>query len=204
MHQRYDMLVVPLLCVRTVGVNWNMRRFGFPAHLGFGQSPSTSGAIADVTANASSSSSSSSSNQPLAALRFVRRGNDDEDEDDDASASIRTLPPVNMDGSALEVCSTDPMTGFFRDGYCNTAQFDRGAHVACVQVTSEFLAFSKSAGNDLSTPRQPWFPGLTPGDRWCVCALRWKEAAAAGKAPPLVRAASHELMNAFMQDASAA
>ena len=85
------------------------------------------------------------------------------------------------------------MTGFYRDGCCNTGEEDLGAHVVCAEVTEEFLAFSRAAGNDLSSP-VPWmgFPGLTPGDRWCVCAARWREALEAGQAPPVILAATHE------------
>ena len=84
------------------------------------------------------------------------------------------------------------MTGFFRTGCCETSEEDLGSHTVCTQVTAEFLEFSKKRGNDLSTPR-PGFPGLRPGDRWCVCAARWKEAHDAGVAPPVVLASTHEL-----------
>lgn len=84
------------------------------------------------------------------------------------------------------------MTGFFRDGCCNTGAEDLGLHVVCVQVTAEFLEFSRSRGNDLSTPNPMYrFPGLVPGDRWCLCAARWKEAYDAGFAPPVILEASH-------------
>lgn len=98
----------------------------------------------------------------------------------------------NLLGQPLESCSTEPMTGFFRTGCCETSDEDFGSHTVCTQVTEEFLAFSRRAGNDLSTPR-PGFPGLRPGDRWCVCAARWKEALDAGCAPPVILAATHEL-----------
>ena len=99
----------------------------------------------------------------------------------------------NILGSDLQACCTDPMTGFFRDGYCNTSQKDHGTHVVCAIVTKEFLAFTKSLGNDLSTPRPEYqFPGLKPGDGWCLCAMRWKEAHAAGVAPPIKPEATHE------------
>ena len=89
----------------------------------------------------------------------------------------------NVYGEPLEPCSTQPVTGFFRDGCCNTSGDDHGVHTVCAEVTEEFLFFSKEAGNDLSTPRPEFaFPGLKPGDRWCLCAARWAEAAAAGKA----------------------
>jgi uncharacterized protein (DUF2237 family) len=98
----------------------------------------------------------------------------------------------NLLGQPLEPCSTSPMTGFFRSGCCETSDEDLGSHTVCTQVTAEFLEFSKKRGNDLSTPR-PGFPGLRPGDRWCVCAARWKEAHDAGVAPPVVLASTHEL-----------
>ena len=99
----------------------------------------------------------------------------------------------NVLGGELETCSTEPLTGFFRDGCCNTGPEDRGVHTVCVRVTEEFLAFTRSRGNDLSTPvPAARFPGLTPGDRWCLCAARWKEAADAGMAPPVVLEATHE------------
>jgi uncharacterized protein (DUF2237 family) len=97
----------------------------------------------------------------------------------------------NLLGLPLEPCSTQPMTGYFRTGCCETDDTDVGRHVVCAQMTAEFLAFSKSRGNDLSTPR-PGFAGLRPGDRWCVCAARWKEALDARVAPPVVLASTHE------------
>ena len=96
----------------------------------------------------------------------------------------------NVLGGSLEPCCFTPRTGFFRDGYCRTDCTDIGLHVICVQVTAEFLEFTKSHGNDLSTPH-PGFPGLKPGDRWCVCAVRWQEAKQHGVAPPVILAASH-------------
>ena len=99
---------------------------------------------------------------------------------------------TNLLGTPLEVCSTAPMTGFYRDGCCNTGGTDAGVHVVCAQVTEEFLAFSVAQGNDLSTPRPEYgFPGLVPGDRWCVCASRWQDAYDAGFAPLVVLAATH-------------
>lgn len=99
----------------------------------------------------------------------------------------------NVLGGALEACSTQPMTGFYRNGCCDVGPDDPGVHAVCTQVTAEFLAFSKAAGNDLSTPMpQHGFPGLKPGDRWCLCAARWKEALDAGVAAPVVLAATHE------------
>lgn len=98
----------------------------------------------------------------------------------------------NVLGSALECCCTAPITGFYRDGYCYTGAGDMGAHVVCAQMTAEFLAFTKAQGNDLSTPVPAFsFPGLQPGDRWCLCAPRWQEALEAGLAPPVVLEATH-------------
>jgi uncharacterized protein (DUF2237 family) len=98
----------------------------------------------------------------------------------------------NVLGGQLITCSTDPLTGFFRDGCCNTGMDDQGLHLVCTQVTAEFLAFSKDTGNDLSTPKRQWgFPGLRPGDRWCVCVTRWKEAYEAGVIAPVVLEATH-------------
>jgi uncharacterized protein len=99
----------------------------------------------------------------------------------------------NVLGERLDVCSTKPMTGFFRDGCCNTSEEDVGSHTVCAVMTAEFLAFSKSSGNDLSTPMPQFgFAGLKPGDRWCLCAPRWQEAIAAGQAPRVVLRATHE------------
>ena len=101
-------------------------------------------------------------------------------------------PSLNVLGGKLETCSNDPRTGFYRNGCCDTGFEDAGLHVICAQVTAEFLEFSKQHGNDLSTPRPEFgFAGLRPGDRWCVCAARWKEAFEAGVAPPVVLEASH-------------
>ena len=102
-------------------------------------------------------------------------------------------PSINVLGGVLEPCSTSPVTGFYRDGCCNTGREDLGLHTVCVIMTAEFLAFSKSRGNDLSTPMPQYgFPGLQPGDRWCLCAPRWQEAHAAGMAPRVVLTATHE------------
>lgn len=99
----------------------------------------------------------------------------------------------NVLGGPLADCSKLPMTGFFRDGCCNTGPEDRGSHTVCVVVTAEFLLFSKARGNDLSTPMPQFsFPGLKPGDRWCLCAARWQEALEAGRAPLVVLTATHE------------
>ena len=99
----------------------------------------------------------------------------------------------NVLGGVLAPCSADPLTGFFRDGCCNTGPGDQGSHTVCAVMTAEFLAFSAYVGNDLSTPRPEFgFPGLKPGDRWCVCAARWAEAQDAGCAPGVVLEATHE------------
>ena len=98
----------------------------------------------------------------------------------------------NVLGGDLKPCSTDPLTGFFRDGCCNTGVDDLGSHTVCVRVTNAFLQFSSSKGNDLSTPRPEFnFPGLIAGDKWCLCASRWKEAADAGVAPPVLLNSTH-------------
>lgn len=112
-----------------------------------------------------------------------------------------TTPTVirNVLGERLEPCCFAPMTGFFRDGYCRTDQHDHGRHTVCAQVTEEFLAFSRSVGNDLSTPHpEHAFPGLRPGDRWCLCVLRWREALEAGCAPPVILEACHERVLDFV------
>ena len=99
----------------------------------------------------------------------------------------------NVLGGELEPCSRNPVTGFFRNGCCETGPDDLGLHTVCAVMTAEFLAYSKSVGNDLSTPQPQYhFPGLKPGDRWCLCAPRWKEALDDGMAPPLVLEATHE------------
>ncbi|GAA5215508.1 DUF2237 domain-containing protein [Corallincola platygyrae] len=96
-------------------------------------------------------------------------------------------------GKPLIPCSTAPMTGFFRDGCCRHSDHDPGSHTVCAMVTEEFLAFSAERGNDLSTPRPEFdFPGLKPGDRWCLCAPRWLKAHKAGVAPPVILAATSE------------
>jgi uncharacterized protein (DUF2237 family) len=102
------------------------------------------------------------------------------------------LGVVNVLGGELELCSVDPVTGYFRDGYCRTEGSDLGFHVVCAVMTDEFLEFSVAAGNDLVTPQPQWmFPGLVAGDRWCVVAARWQEALEAGVAPPVVLEATH-------------
>ncbi|MEO5766512.1 MAG: DUF2237 domain-containing protein [Casimicrobiaceae bacterium] len=99
----------------------------------------------------------------------------------------------NVLGGTLQDCSTRPLTGFYRDGCCNTGPEDVGLHIVCVQVTAEFLAFARAQGNDLVTPAPDFgFPGLKPGDRWCVCAATWRQAYEANVAAPVVLAATHE------------
>ena len=101
-------------------------------------------------------------------------------------------PDVNVVGGKLLPCSVEPLTGFYRNGCCSTGAEDLGSHTVCVVLTEEFLEFSKSVGNDLSTPRPEYgFAGLLPGDRWCLCASRWLEAHAAGHAPDVVLGATH-------------
>ena len=103
------------------------------------------------------------------------------------------LPSLNVLGQPLEPCSTTPLTGFYRDGCCNTGPDDRGLHTVCAVMTDDFLAFSKARGNDLSTPRPEFrFPGLKAGDRWCLCAARWQEAYLAGKAPRVALRSTHQ------------
>ena len=100
---------------------------------------------------------------------------------------------INVYGKELAICCDNPKTGFFRNGSCDTCTEDIGMHTVCVLLTKEFLEFSKKAGNDLSTPRPEFdFPGLKPGDRWCLCAMRWKEAKEQNIAPPLFLEATHQ------------
>ena len=107
--------------------------------------------------------------------------------------SIELTSGRNVLGGPLRACSFAPLTGFFRDGCCRTRGEDEGLHVICARVTQEFLSYSLSQGNDLITPRPEWrFPGLKPGDRWCVCAARWMQAWKAGVAPPVVLDCTHE------------
>jgi len=96
----------------------------------------------------------------------------------------------NVLGEDLQACSTDPLTGFYRDGCCHTGADDAGLHLVCARVTDEFLRFTAGRGNDLTTPH-PGFPGLKPGDRWCLCVSRWQEALEAGAAPPVILEATH-------------
>ena len=101
---------------------------------------------------------------------------------------------MNVLGTILEGCSSDPMTGWRRDGCCETDAADKGRHIVCAVMTEEFLVFSMTRGNDLSTPRVEYgFPGLKPGDRWCLCLDRWREAHAAGCAPRVVLEATHQI-----------
>lgn len=107
--------------------------------------------------------------------------------------SERQRPARNVLGGTLQMCSAQPVTGFFRDGCCNTGPSDLGSHTVCAVMTDDFLAYSKNAGNDLSTPMPEYgFPGLKAGDRWCLCAPRWQQAFAAGQPPKVVLTATHE------------
>ena len=100
---------------------------------------------------------------------------------------------INVYGKELDTCCDNPKTGFFRNGMCDTCKEDLGVHTVCILATEEFLVFSKGAGNDLSTPRPEFnFPGIKPGNRWCLCAIRWKEAYEQGKAPPVFLESTHE------------
>jgi len=106
----------------------------------------------------------------------------------------------NVLGGELKPCSFDPVTGFFRDGACRTGSHDEGVHVVCAEMTEEFLSFSKLRGNDLSTPRPEYeFPGLKPGDRWCLCVTRWVEALEAGAAPRVVLEATQATALEFVE-----
>ena len=107
--------------------------------------------------------------------------------------SVPGQSPLNVLGGPLEDCGTDPMTGFYRDGCCGTGPQDVGSHTVCAVVTADFLAHQKRVGNDLSTPRPEYaFPGLKPGDRWCVVAVRWMQAYVDGAPAPVVLASTHE------------
>ncbi|MFZ4506329.1 MAG: DUF2237 family protein [Fimbriimonas sp.] len=106
----------------------------------------------------------------------------------------------NVLGTELRSCSMSPLTGFYRNGCCDTGAEDRGVHTVCVVATADFLAFSRSVGNDLSTPVPHYnFPGLRPGDQWCLCAERWQEAFEAGFAPPVILEATHEFTLEFVR-----
>ena len=105
---------------------------------------------------------------------------------------LQMEPSLNVLGQPLEPCSTDPVTGFFRNGACDTCAEDRGSHTVCAVMTAEFLEFSRDAGNDLSAAHPEFgFPGLKPGDHWCLCAARFMEAHAAGKAPRIALTSTH-------------
>lgn len=107
--------------------------------------------------------------------------------------SVHLVAGRNVLGGPLRACSYDPVTGYFRDGCCRTRDDDTGLHVVCARMTEAFLSYSLSQGNDLVTPRPEWrFPGLQPGDRWCLCAARWLEAYQAGVAPPVALESTHE------------
>ena len=106
---------------------------------------------------------------------------------------MEIYPSINVYGKELEPCCDKPKTGFFRNGRCDTCKEDLGIHTVCILATEEFLTFSKMVGNDLSTPSSDFaFPGVKPGDRWCLCALRWQEAYDNGKAPPVFLESTHE------------
>ncbi len=106
---------------------------------------------------------------------------------------MEKYPAINVLGDEIQPCSTDPITGFFRDGACNTCREDEGSHTVCAVMTAEFLAFSKYVGNDLSTPRPEFlFAGLKPGDSWCLCAGRFLQAADEGAAPGIKLASTHQ------------
>ena len=108
-------------------------------------------------------------------------------------ANVPNQGPRNVLGGKLASCSTQPMTGFFRNGCCDTNAQDQGVHTVCTLMTEDFLTFSRMAGNDLSTPRpELGFPGLRPGDRWCLCAARWQQALESGHAPQVFLQATHE------------
>ena len=114
--------------------------------------------------------------------------------DDKSGGGAQRRSPRNVLGEPLEICSFKPMTGFYRDGCCNTGREDVGSHTICVVMVSAFLEFSKSRGNDLSTPVPEFgFPGVKPDDRWCLCAPRWQEAFEAGQAPRVVLRANQRL-----------
>ena len=109
-----------------------------------------------------------------------------------ACAVVKWVMAQNVLGEDLQPCNYEPLTGFYRDGCCNTGAEDVGVHTVCTRVTAEFLAFSATVGNDLSTPHPEFgFAGLEPGDQWCLCAPRWQEAFEAGVAPPVVLASTH-------------
>ena len=106
---------------------------------------------------------------------------------------------LNINNNRLETCGTNPMTGFYRNGKCETGADDKGTHTVCAKVNNEFLEFTKNMGNDLSTPTS-YFPGLKEGDNWCLCALRWKQAYDAGKAPPVIENATNKMTLSLVPD----
>lgn len=107
--------------------------------------------------------------------------------------TVKAAPSINVLGGSLQPCSIDPVTGFFRNGHCDTCAQDRGSHTVCAVMTAEFLAYSKYLGNDLSTPRPEYqFPGLKPGDHWCLCAARFLQAHHEGVAPQIRLASTHQ------------
>ena len=109
------------------------------------------------------------------------------------------MPTLNVLGTPLMPCSYDPLTGYFRDGCCETDESDSGSHLICARMTPEFLAFSVAQGNDLVTPRPEWrFAGLKAGDRWCLCAIRWRQALLAGLAPPVILECTHQRATEFV------
>jgi len=121
------------------------------------------------------------------------------DPDRKDAQALSEIEPLNVLGGPLEPCGTDPVTGFFRDGCCTSGPQDPGSHTVCAVVTADFLAHQMRVGNDLSTPRPEYsFPGLVPGDRWCVVAARWMQAYSEGAAAPVVLASTHELALAFI------
>ena len=106
---------------------------------------------------------------------------------------MEIYPSINVYDKELEICCENPITGFFRNGMCDTCNEDQGVHTVCILTTEEFLVYSQSVGNDLSTPHPEFeFPGVKPGDRWCLCALRWKQAYDDGKAPPVFLESTHK------------
>ncbi len=108
--------------------------------------------------------------------------------------------PTNVLSQELKCCCQRPLTGFYRDGFCRTGPGDVGLHTVCAQMTKEFLEFSRAQGNDLTTPVPEWdFPGLKPGDRWCLCVRRWQEALEAGMAPPVLLEATHASAAEFVE-----
>jgi len=113
---------------------------------------------------------------------------------------MKDVRPKNVLGTDLQLCCNEPLTGFYRDGFCSTGYEDYGVHVVCAEVTEDFLEYTKTQGNDLSTPLPPpsRFPGLRPGDKWCLCASRWKEAYEAGHAPKVVLESTHQKALEFM------